>query len=404
MALQSLEQIGPGNPLPPFSESVVRNYCAKWRRLYEGDFTGTGIENIGEGIPGFAINWFRRLATFYGEFQFGNRPDILINNDRAQPLMRELGAALFPALQLANVDMIRYGRGVIASHPMDPMRFQAFERDHHYEVQDIRGQVTGDVLWRVRNEKLPDEERSGQGKMADVYKYPVDGDGVWEVYTYNKGGLGSLQASFPIQGTGGRQVVTFDPNNDSTSLYEDIVNQNLEIGRTLARVGFSIKRNLRPHLYAPTGSLIVDDGGAVEINEKGMVWPLEQGDQVPGYLQWDSSNSAVEYYIEQLRTNMFSMVGLSELLFNADQFPGELSGEALRRLLMPFWSKLNHFKMINNTAIEQLLDMWSRNRAAAGVEVLSFDAGDIEILWPWEDLFATALEAPVDEPPLEEEE
>ena len=392
MALESIDEIGAGQPLPPISENVVTNYVAKWRRLYEGDYSTLGIPAIATDVPGFAVNWFRRLATFYAEFQFGDRPSVNIRGDaRVAPLLRNLNANLIPQLHVANIDMIRFGRGVLASHPMDPMRFQAFERDHHFEVMDLRGGVTADVLYRVRNSKLPEEEKTGIAKMVDVYKYPVNGTATWEVFSYNKGGLNSRLAIYDLAPRMGRQVVTFDANNDSTSLYEDIVEPLSEIARTMARTGYSIKRNLRPHLVMPAGAVISEDGNSVAMDEKGMVIPVDAGDASPSYLQWDNSLSAVEFYINTLRNHMLSMTGLSDLLFDPSLFPGELSGEALRRLLMAFWSKLNYFKGVNNGVIEQCLDIWNINRSVNDNELLDIDPANIEIDWPWQQLFMEAL-------------
>jgi len=393
MPLDNLDQIRQGQPFPPHSELAMTNYTAKWRRYYENDFAEAHIEKIAEDLPGYGINWYRRIATFYGEFMFGDRPQIFLEriDDRMQEELETLGESLFPALQVSNVDMIRYGKGVIASHPHNPLAFQRFERDQHFEVHNQRGETTADILYRVRNQDLPDEERSGQSKRVDVYKYPVNGPAIWEIYSYTKGALGNRLETINLAPRQGRQVIEFSPNIDTTSLFEDIEGPINEMSRTLSRVGFSVKRNLRPHLAAPTGSLVTEDGKTVAINEKGMVFPVESGDILPQYIQWDSSMEGVQVYLNNLKSTMFNMVGLSELLFDPALFPGELSGEALRRLMMAFWSKLNHFKAINNQAIEQLLDMWNLNRQANGLEV--FDIGAIEVLWKWEDLFMNMLDS-----------
>lgn len=396
MPIQSLDMIREGQQFPPHSEIATGNYVAKWRRLYEGDFTGQGIEDIAEGQPGIKTNWYRRVATFYGEFMFGDRPQILLNaiNDRASDTLDELAANLFPQLQAANVDMIRYGLGVIASKPNNPMEFMRFERDHHFVVENMRGEITADVLYKVRNVDLPEEEKAAFERLVDVYKYETNGNAVWEIYNWTKGGLGRRLETIQLPPRQGRQVITFGANSDTTSLFEDIEGPIAEMSRTLSRVGGSIKRNLRPHLAVPAGAIITEDGRNIAINEKGMVFPLEAGDPSPEYLQWDNNLEATSWYVNNLRSTMFNMVGLSDLLFDASLFPGELSGEALRRLLMAFWSKLNHFKAINNTAIEQILDVWNNNRQVNGGEV--FDIGTIDIMWRWEELFMSVLETDQD--------
>ena len=57
-------------------------------------------------------------------------------------------------------------------------------------------------------------------------------------------------------------------------MFEDMEDSIAEMSRTLSRLGFSIRRNLRPHLYAPAGSILTEDGSNVRINEKGMISPL----------------------------------------------------------------------------------------------------------------------------------
>jgi len=397
MPITDINSISTGAQFPPHEEIAMTNYVSKWRRLYEGDFSALQLPEISNEIPGYGINWFRRIATFYGEFMFGDRPEIYIEgNPTMQNEVAEFATTMFPQLQIANVDMIRFGKGIMATHPMDAMRFVRFERDQQFQVQDIQGMVIGDVLYRVRNQELPDEEHHGLSKTADVYKYPVDGEGTWEVYSYNKGGLGRLMASFPTTPRAGRQVVEFQINADSTSLFEDIQFLVAEMSRNLSRMGYSIKRNLRPHLVAPSGSLITEDGNAVRVNEQGMIFPVQEGDPMPMYLQWDGNQSSMEWYYNNLKANMFNMVGVSELMFDASLFPGELSGEALRRMMLAFWSKLNHIKAINNEAIEKMLDIWNANRMANNMEVFDFDRSDIEISWGWEELFMNTLETDQD--------
>ena len=395
MALTSFNDIRTGQPLPPFSEIALTNYVQKYRRLYQRDFATYQIEDIGPGVPGTRVNWFRRVASFYSEFMFGERPRVQVENGRALEVLEPTFLSLLPELQAALGDMIKFGEGLIATHPQNPDFFVRFERDQHFVVTNVRGQIEGDILYRVRDANLPDERAVHLNKLIDVYKYPVNAPATWEVYEYTGaardgagGGLGTLRLSETLPPRQGRQVITFASNRETTSMFEDMEDSVAEMSRTLSRLGFSIRRNLRPHLYAPAGSILTEDGNNVRIDEKGMIFPMDQGDTVPGYLQWDSRSETVEYYYMTLRSVMFNMVGLSELLFDASLFPGELSGEALKRLMMPFISKLAHYKSILTVAIEDSIMVWLANQQATNREVFDIAREDITVEWPYEELFA----------------
>ena len=391
MTIQSFDTIKSGQSMPPQSEVALANYVAKWRRYYRRDFRGANIEDIGEGVPGPRVNWFRRASNFYGEFMFGERPQVEIAVPNAMAAAEDTILQLLPELQAAVTDMFRYGQGVIATHPRNPFYFVRFERDQHIEVENLRGEIEGDVFWRVRHTGRAGDDEANITKLVDVYKYPINGPAVWEVYNFTgaavTGGLGALRLRENLPPRRGRQAILFAANRETTSVFEDMEDSVLEMSRTLARLGFSIRRNLRPHLYAPAGSIVTEDGSNVRINEKGMIFPIDAGDPTPGYLQWDSRSESVTYYYNTMRSIMLNMAGLSELLFDPGIFTGELSGVALRRLMIPFYSKLKHTETILNGVVEDALMVWNQNRQANGEEVFDINREDIRVTWPFDSLF-----------------
>ena len=403
MTIQSFDTIRSGQTMPPQSEIALANYVAKWRRLYRRDFAGYAIEDIGTGQPGPRINWFRRTAQFYGEFMFGERPTVEFdNNARIVEPISPMLLNLLPEMQAALIDMVRFGQGIVATHPRNPEYFVRFERDQHIEVENVRGEIEGDVFWRVRHTGRAGDDEASITKLVDVYKYPISGPAVWEVYNFTgaaaTGGLGALRLRENLPPRAGRQALIFEGNRETTSMFEDMEDSIAEMSRTLSRVGFSIRRNLRPHLYAPAGSILTEDGSNVRINEKGMIFPIDSGDITPGYLQWDSRSETVNYYYNTLRSLLFNMAGLSELLFDPQLFTGALSGEALRRLMIPFYSRLRNYETVLNTVIEDAVMVWNQNRQANGQEVFDINRQDIRVTWPFDALFTDAEVTPAIEP------
>ena len=199
----------------------------------------------------------------------------------------------------------------------------------------------------------------------------------------------------------GRQVIELKLNPQRRSSFEDIKSSVGEISRTMTTLGRSIYRNGRPHLVGPESLLSVDDAGNLILDKDGQYLGLQPGDPPPEYLQWDSGLEAVGEDIRMHTENVFAMTGLSQVLFEPDGTLGQASGVALRRLLIPFVSKVNRLKEINSAAIEDVMAMINRNRSS---DVFDFDPRRMNITYPFDTLFADEIIDDDQEPSDEQQE
>ena len=385
MSLSSIDEIGQAKTLTPNSEIARLRQIRANRLLYNGNFTELGVVRFEEATPEVKANWFRRVANFYPEFMFGERPDVTIEgNERFTLVFDELARRFWEEVVEANIDLLRFGYGVIASHPENPLFFQSFDPEYHYEVCDPFGNITADLLLRLRGSALNNAPNSQQ---LDVFVYEVTGESRWDTYAYDAGAVGARIRTVELPRRLGRQVIIFQSNRDRVSIFEDMKPHIGEISRALTQFSGSIKRNTRPHLYGPAGAVQLDSSGKAEITISGMYFPIQEGDIRPGYIQWENGEQAIQYDIDTNYDNLLSMAALSRLLFDPSARTGILSGAALRRLTVPFVAKLNRFKEVNHISLLDLLHLYNRNSQALGLEVYDFAERDVMIDWHFEDIF-----------------
>ena len=251
MALQSINDIGQGKTLSPNSEAARLNSIAANRRLYNGDFAALKVPNIDEGIPGIKVNWFRRIARFYPQFIFAPAPVVTIaGNTRLTQLLADRNKRLWSAISAANRDRIRFGYGLVASHPEDPTALWCVDPSSHYEVVDQLGNITADLILRERH--IAD----GQNGFLDVYVYEVAGPAERRVHRFTAGIVGDRITTIPLPPRSGRQVAILPEVGERLSMYDDLLGSVGEISRSLTSLATSVRRNSEaPSLFGPEGML-----------------------------------------------------------------------------------------------------------------------------------------------------
>ena len=275
MTLKRVSDIGTNKTLTPNSELPRINYTVANRRLFQGNFHELQLPALDASTRALVFNWFRRVATFYPEFMFAQRP--VIGVPTGTDAIREFEETFYSELMAANVDMLRYGQGVLASHPMDPLRFVAYERDMHYEVVDNQGRVTHDILVDVTGE-VTDENR-----LVNVIVYGVDGEATWRQFAFDSGNLGPQTNSFKIaQRAPVRQAIPFSANRQATSIFEDMKDPTAQVARIATQNARILKRNSNPHLYGPDTMLTQDDKGRTQVSTEGMFLPSSRATRPQG--------------------------------------------------------------------------------------------------------------------------
>ena len=372
MALKSIDELLEAPNLFPRQENGRLIKASLNRRLLNGNFSELDADL---NLP---INWFKKVSDFFPEVLFSEYPEVKI---ASQPIFQgfwdELSDYFFDELSITNASMIAYGSGVLASHPYSPYIFNAFDPDQHFEIQNLQGDVTADILCRVRGET--------GFQILDVYFYPVAGGAEWRIYDYSGSTIGPLLGSVDIPDRKGRQVVILD--SQEGSVFDSMKGAVGELSRTLEYLGVSVKNNARPHLIGSENLLDKNDGGDAVLNRKGSFLPVGEGDVLPKYLVYEGPVDLSKFTYEVNERNALAFAGLNSLLFNSDQRSGNLSGRAMRRLLLPFAVKLDFYSRINTKAIKSALLILNENLKNGGEPYSPIKKSDITVSWKYEKIF-----------------
>ena len=105
------------------------------------------------------------------------------------------------------------------------------------------------------------------------------------------------------------------------------------------------------------------------------------------YLQYETN---AEGYIAERERNLqdfYTLSGLSPLLFQTTAARGDVSGAALRRLLIPFVTRLERIRRSNDELFGSIITLLNAANAQTGAEVYSFDPGALEVDWGYQAIF-----------------
>ena len=97
---------------------------------------------------------------------------------------------------------------------------------------------------------------------------------------------------------------------------------------------------------------------------------------------------AVEFAVKNHENFAYEAAATSRMLFDPEgSNVGALSGQALRRLLIPFYSRVLHLSEINRVALAETLQMLFSNSQLQGLEVPDIALANIEVNWGYSDFF-----------------
>ena len=164
-----------------------------------------------------------------------------------------------------------------------------------------------------------------------------------------------------------------------------------ELIKILGHLSSALEKNLDPHIYGPPYAAIEGpeiDGVQVYLPDApGQYLPVNEGDQAPGILTWEMPN-ALEFAVKNHENFAYEAAGLSRMLFDPEgSNVGGLSGQALRRLLIPFYSRVLHLSEVCRVALAESFQMIFSNSQLLGQEIPDVALSEIEIHWGYSDFF-----------------
>lgn len=393
-----LSDIQPGATWPPPHEAVRVGRIRQERDLYHGRYASLGLQVDNDTV---AINMFRRLATIYPDFLFSEDVSIMTGNEGLDTLIEVNSAQIMDSLYFANIDALRHGVGVVTTGNEDMSVLKVVEPDRWFMVVDDAGHIIGDVTveheWGTGGNYEPSQTQLGaeawpdlpnvlefsmndyQSNMRMVRAYKYDGNHIGEMLY--------VLEDMPIQ-EDMRQVALlyngYVRDEVGQSAYTDIRPIVRSMIKSATALSKTIERNARPHLFGPAGVLEADSAGNYNLNVEGTYFPLNPEDTPPGYLQWDSNVEAITYERQRNMQDFYFITGLSPILFEADANRNIISGAALRRMLIPFVSRLERIRATNDGVISEVVRLLN----GSGAEVMyPFDASNLMVEWGYRAIF-----------------
>lgn len=140
--------------------------------------------------------------------------------------------------------------------------------------------------------------------------------------------------------------------------YEDLDSLVLELAVMLSRNSMVLAKHTDPNMYGPASALQYDETtGQYGIKGGGTFYPVEDGEQPPGYLTWDGRLEAAEKQIDRLIELIFYISETSPAAFGMDKLSSTESGAALKKRLMRTIAKVNRKKLYADPAIKDVLEI-----------------------------------------------
>lgn len=374
----TLNSFTEGETYPPIQETARLGRVSANRKLYNNDLRPNLKET--EGSNSVRINLFRKSIEIYTNFllsegvqlSFGSVGEVSTNSfdDRVKHLL--------DVLYLVNTDSKRYGVGLVTLEQETGL-FKVYEPDQWYQVRDTLGALSAEVLVEYSDNQLEipkdGNDKSMNYSMITIITNNYKDNTQTKVVRKLKGGkIGSIVGEPLIVSIVGRQVAPlysgYAKGQEGVSVFDDIKDIVFDMVRIKQNLSKTLERNSSPHLVAPAGILVESEGGKIDINSDGMLFPMNAGDSAPFYLQWDTNADAAKFQMEEHWKAYFAMTSIPRMIFEPST-GGTTSGEALKRMIFPFISSLAKLRTANISLIRQLLVMYDNYLLANGLPRLT---------------------------------
>lgn len=402
MALTSLDFLASGQTWPPAGETARLTIYQQNRHLFEGDHELVFkdwvrlLREDQQATLEIVLNWPKRLTLLWAALLLGEPPRISVadgDSDKQDWLERINRDGMFVQTVFeAVIDMSRYGDGLLKARrdegghavveAVQPsIWFPVVSRDN---VRDIRAHV---LAWtfsvpdgRDRVRTYLRAETHEKGRLTNRLFLVRDGRIASEVDLDTLADYARLE---PVQQTGVNDFLIVQvPNLRTTDRihgvddYADLDCVLQELETRVAQISRILDKHADPNLYGPASALELDPKtGQWAFKGGGKFFPVEPGEDAPGYVTWDGQLDAAFREIDWLLEQLYVLSETSPAAFGQLKTGLAESGSALRRLMMAPLAKVNRLRVNLEPAVKRVL--W----LAAALEGLDLSSTHIE----WQD-------------------
>jgi hypothetical protein len=384
-----------GGKYPPLQETSRIGKVASNRKLYNNDLRPHLV--LKEGENSVRINLFRKAIDIYTNFLLSEGVDIDFGSETANNEFSKRAQHLLDVLYLVNTDSKRYGVGVLTID-QDTGLFKVYEPDQWYQIRSTSGSLTAEVLVEYLDNpiEVPKEQKNTSYNYAIIKIIINDYLTNKQTITAHKlkgGQIGEVVSKSTVTSIVGRQIVPlfsgYAQGQEGISVFDDIKDTVIDMVRIKQNLSRTLERNSSPHLAAPSGILVENEQGNIDINTQGMLFPMEKDDAKPFYLQWDTDAVAAQFQMEEHWKAYFSLTSIPRMVFDPSVGGYHSSGESLKRMLFPFMSSLAKLREANKSLIRQALVIYNNYLLTNGLKQLTTTEPEIDI--PYINIFIDTM-------------
>jgi hypothetical protein len=386
-----ISDIATGKAWPPTASDGQRVInIDKNRQLYNGNYSSIGLapDQI------ISINFFHRVTSLYVDFLLSEGFTITSDEGTSEPY-EDTKHLLQDLLYKANVNANRYGVGLVSFNPFTNTP-EATEPDNWFAAAD-KGAITHDIIVRYFDAVFETDAKDNDKASKEIIQFQITdyktNITILKTFAHKSGIIGQPKGDNLTIKTNGKMVSAIFKGMQNGQSGESAYNNVKDIVSDImkSRFGLSnvIRKNINPHLSLPASVLKgeVDGDGTkvVKISEEGMAIPMQKDDAQPSYIQWESKVESVKYQTDQNRKDFYMLTSIPPIMFEGNVSGQASSGEALRRLMIPFVSNLNGIAENNVKLIKSFYKMLQNAQLTAGKKRTYPDVAKVE--FHYKDIF-----------------
>lgn len=305
---------------------------------------------------GIVLNWPKRISTLWADLLLGETPTV-VTDDKDQEYLDDLVRRLdfWNVAYEAAIDGSRYGDSLFKVRLKEGKAVaRAFSPRYWYPVvspQDTKEIVAHVLAWTSEGRDRLFAEIHERGRVS-IREYALDRDGT----------IGGIVSETTETVNADRFLVVHAPNlGDSevlygTSDYNDLTSIVQELELRFAQIARILDKHSDPSMYGPYSAIAKDENGRQYVDTRDKFFPLEEGDNPPGYITWDGQLDACFRQIEILMSQFYAISETSAAAFGELKSGLAESGSALKRLLMAPLAKVNRFRIHFDQACREALE------------------------------------------------
>jgi hypothetical protein len=385
--LTDLSFLEPGQPWPPKVERArldrYRDNRWLWKGRHELVFNDWQrlLRADQLAVLEFVFNLPKRLSTLWADLLLGEPPGVQAGDDGSpeQQLVDDLITRNMLATTAYEVmiDTSRYGDGlfklrledgktVIEGQP-PAFWFPIASRDN---VRDIQQHV---LAWTF---DVTEKDWNGQEQKRCYLRVEIHTKGQIENHAYlleqvMKGHEIKREVPLehiapdrlPIEETGVDDFLVIPVAGLRTTDeyygqddYTDLATLLLEIETRVGQISRILDKHADPSMYGPNEVLQIDPNtGERVFVGGGHFYPVNEGENAPGYVVWDGQLAAAFTELEKLIELFYIVSETSPAAFGQMNAGLAVSGTALRRLMMAPLAKVNRIRLRLDPALKRLI-------------------------------------------------